>query len=288
MNKRERIESFLAKSVSLGLFDEITRERIQNVIDGTSDDKLKTVFYEEMRQTYSETEHEMFAELITEIIENEHSGEEMRANFFKRDKRLTDFREQCALCMQDDLQMPRSTVREWLKEANIVAIHYAVDQYQPISKMVEEKPVTAETETIVTRLILAINQAIYEHIEAMFSLKAFYDIPHIKALMNTIFSSYVWHSKQRFKHVNRDLMISFEKQRKRFTDQTKEIEQLYWKDFPERLQELEERSNKIQKKMNSLLTSKAKKQQLYQEYQMIQKEIAHPLFQDDDAHYFTA
>lgn len=277
MNTHEIIANFLkAHSAS---FNQEDLNQLLTLLKQTSEKQLNHIFAKETRVIYSNQIEKAFLELTQEIIADNEDNQTLADNFRKRSQRLDDLGDTLTEFMRNDLQMHRSDVREWLKEVHIESIRFGLRQYWPISQLVEEHQVTPELENIITRLIIAVNQALFIDINAMVKLEAFYDIPKIKLLINTIFSGYVWYSKQRFKNVDLKLRLAFERQRKAFTTKTKELEKLYWNDFPNRLEELQTKANQLQKKMKSIFISKQKKQELYNLYQQIQYEINHPLFE---------
>lgn len=277
MNTHEIIANFLkAHSAS---FNQEDLNQLLTLLKQTSEKQLNHIFAKETRVIYSNQIEKAFLELTHEIIADNEDNQTLADNFRKRSQRLDDLGDTLTEFMRNDLQMHRSDVREWLKEVHIESIRFGLRQYWPISQLVEEHQVTPELENIITRLIIAVNQALFIDINAMVKLEAFYDIPKIKLLINTIFSGYVWYSKQRFKNVDLKLRLAFERQRKAFTTKTKELEKLYWNDFPNRLEELQTKANQLQKKMKSIFISKQKKQELYNLYQQIQYEINHPLFE---------
>lgn len=277
LNKHELIANFL--EVHSASFSQEDLNQLLALVEQTPEQQLNHTFAKETRVIYSNQVEEAFLELTQEIIADNEDDQTLADNFRKRGQRLDDLCDALTEFMRNDLQMRRSDVREWLKEVHIESIRFGLRQYWPISQLVEEHQVTPELENVVTRLVIAVNQAIFINVDAMIDLKAFYDIPKIKSLVNTIFSSYVWYSKQRFKNVDRNLRLAFERQRKSFTMKTRELEKLYWNDFPERLEELQNKASQLQKKMKSIFTSKHKKQELYNVYQQIQNEINHPLFE---------
>lgn len=203
---------------------------------------------------------------------------ELKVEFEKNTQQLKELLESAALFMRHELKLPKEDVNRDLVNIHIKSIQTALHQYpniyQSASNMTDSNRVTL--------LLIATNALIFGHLDSITALNAFYDIPHIKRMIRTIFNSFVWYSKQNFVNIDPDLTRSYDSQRRKFSHKIKRVEQMYWQDFPERLQALKEQSAKLQKKMSGRLITPNKKKKLYQQYQEIQNEINHPFFSDEE------
>lgn len=202
----------------------------------------------------------------------------LKNEFEKNTQQLKELLEDAALFMRHELKIAKEEVNQDLVRIHIKSIQTALHQYPSIYQSVSD----ISDSNRITLLLIATNDLIFKHLDSIAALNAFYDIPHIKKMIRTIFNSFVWYSKQNFSNVDPDLVRSYDSQRRKFSHKIKYVEQMYWRDFPEQLSDLKEQSAKLQKKISARFIVPSKKKKLYQQYQDIQNKINHPFFADEE------
>lgn len=216
--------------------------------------------------------------LFWDYINNDtqRSLSDLKNRFEQKIKQLKRLLEVATIFMRHTLKIASQEVNQCLVKIHTESIQTALQQYPTIYQSKELKDPNH-----ITLMLIATNILIFRHFIAIDALNAFYDIPHIKQMIGTIFNSFVWYVKQNFTGIDSQLTRIYDRQRRQFSYKIKHIEQIYWQDFPERLKELEKESTYLQRKLSARLILPSKRKKLYQQYQRIQNEINHPFFTEE-------